>query len=334
MNQNYDMNFVNDLTGFFSIEINRWHMTIKSLDYHFIMDDRFMYLLTDKYINWIGVSPNGNIIVIKNGENAPTNLAYEIMKDDINKYIDRTGDVNPEVLFLDTLKSNLSYNNMKVISRDDKRIIHYGDPTGNYIGVFKAESSYGIKVKDLETLEPIKLYFKLELEAAMTYDYYMVKLYPNKIGLTNFEHKKYNQSILDAYKIKTKFDIKPFEPLPPKNKTGINKNIFTGIHRYKNRLYPSVMDPELGKRKFVSESGFTLDKLMDCVACRVEYMMNHVTTSIPNYIPIDEEKSKGKIICALQLITKEETKDYINTNEYIAKQKAKLAELSKLSEKK
>lgn len=273
-----------------------------------IQEITFKLDLDDAYILNLGKSIylREGILIIYNPFNDGNNIPlYKLLlKNNIEEYL-RTHNSIPSIHFINQDILDYRKSNLALISSRYAKINNDKD----FVGVDEiSKNNFRIRIKDSNSNQIIYKNYNNPISAAISYDYYSNKFYPNETELTNFGLNKYTNDILNSHNIHSindMYDDISFAIDSDNRKSSELKNSefdFHGVEKFEKGYRVRVKD-ENGKRVYIGKTK-DKNKIIDLVAKREEYLCTHNSKSKSNLVTPKE--SNGKIVIAGILKSKNE----------------------------
>lgn len=294
---NYDI--LNYLNLRLNPAFNCWEVLIIDQNITFYIDDADRNIITSPAIKVQYNEDTTDIECVT--PNGIVKLVNIIMQREINDYVNRTGNTDIYINFINTIhldcrRSNLIIENNEPYFEDQYENIEY-------IGVTRSRDGkcWRMRIRNPYTNEVLINYYNNPLEAAMSYDYYANQFFHNKVGITNYELGKYSQDVLDYYNITSRQNIPNFNPIRKFTRkyrsTSTNETGFYGGFKDRNGIATTFRALDKDGIRRVTSYAKDNSVLLEAVAKREEFILANNSKSISNAIYPKEyydAKEKGK----------------------------------------
>ena len=230
-------------------------------------------------------------LVVNNPYDDKNNIPLHrmIMQNEINDYY-KTHNDNPVVIHINGNKLDNRRCNLKVMpSRYSKLNLDK-----EFIGVEQiASNTFRMQIKDPNTKEAIKINYNNKISAAISYDYYANKFYPNEPELTNLYLGKFTKDQLDYHNIHSLNDMYDDKSAIVKDRSSFVRGSdldFYGVEEFNGGYRVRVKDNE-GKLIYI---GKTKDpnKVLQLVCKRENYILNNDLKAKSNLQKINNPNNK------------------------------------------
>ncbi|MBR1936313.1 MAG: HNH endonuclease [Bacilli bacterium] len=241
-----------------------------------------------------------------------------IMRDEIKRFIDRTGISSPVVDHINRQVCDNRRCNLRVVSKRINAINTIKGDNTKYYGVFTMPNystttntqSYRMKIPYPKKDELIQEYYTNEIDAALAYDYYVNKYYSWETDISNIGQGKIPQEELDKRGIKSIKDIdhRSFEANKrEKHSTASNKFSYYGISEVysgSNTIQARYLDPNTKKKYRIGDT-VPISELLQLVARREYFIEEHPEFNCKSNVwyPPNPE---NKIVVAGIIVSREE----------------------------
>ena len=254
---------------------------IDMVDIDILNIGKSIYLLRDEGYLLVN-SPYGN-----RNNNIP--LHRMIMQNEINEYC-KTHNDNPVVIHINGDKLDNRRCNLKVMPS------RYSSLNFNreFIGVEQIGiNTFRMQIKDPNTKEAIKINYNNKVSAAISYDYYANKFYPNESDFTNLHLGKFTQEQLESHNIHSLNDMyDDTSAIVQNRKTFVRGSEldYYGVEDFDGGYRVRVKDNE-GKLVYI---GKTKDpnKVLSLVCKRENYIIDHNLNAKSNLQKINNPDNK------------------------------------------